>query len=342
MILHEMIPVLIACSCLSPVAAAQKAFPSPSTIPPSSTVEHTQDFCEIVVPITLLKFTPSAKLGITGKLGPNLGIEGKFGTGFCLDPECRFIGANYHVAQIARPRKIKGEEVIQRYFATGPDDEGATVNAGVSDLLLKYTLNRDLAIFELRHSLRHHHGITFSLDGLEIGDQVDIYAYPQEYIKSFRRSLLQFHGVFKGETTTGLMAFDYSSSDGKAIHGGASGGLVVASKTQQIVGVLSGVARNGEAVALAVPVQSLADFVSRVQPWLAQSIFPPTKGSIPPASVDLYPKFIEPLTDSLQHRPDEPTAVKVLREKAQLLADSMRNFIAVQTFAWGSGDKKAP
>jgi hypothetical protein len=30
----------------------------------------------------------------------------------------------------------------------------------------------------------------------------------------------------------------------------------------------------------------------------------------------------------------------VLREKAQLLADSMRNFIAVQSFAWGSGNKE--
>src|SRR5438132_767940 len=134
--------------------------------------------------------------------------------------------------------------------------------------------------------------------------------------------------------TNVLLAFDYGSSDGKAIHGGANGGLVVDSKNRQIVGVLSGVARNREAVALAVPVQSLADFVSRVQPWLAQSIFPPSKGNIPPASVDLHPRFVEPPSDSLQHRPDEPTAVKVLREKAQLLADSMRNFVAVQTFAF--------
>jgi len=46
-----------------------------------------------------------------------------------------------------------------------------------------------------------------------------------------------------------------------------------------------------------------------------------------------------PPTDVLQHRPEEPAEVTVLRSKAQLLADSMRNFIAVQTFAWGSGDK---
>jgi hypothetical protein len=63
MILREIIAILIACSWLSPIAAAQKAFPSPPTIPRSSTVEHTQDFSEIVVPITSVKTTPSVKLG---------------------------------------------------------------------------------------------------------------------------------------------------------------------------------------------------------------------------------------------------------------------------------------
>lgn len=95
-----------------------------------------------------------------------LGIEGEVGTGFCLDPTCRFIPTNYHVAMMARPRKIRGEKVVQLYLATGPDHEGATANDGPSVSPLKYTLSRDLAIFELRHSLPHHHGVPFSLDGL--------------------------------------------------------------------------------------------------------------------------------------------------------------------------------
>src|SRR5207249_11834077 len=71
-----------------------------------------------------------------------------------------------------------------------------------------------------------------------------------------------------------------------------------------------------------------------------QRIFPTTK-DVSPVSADLYPKFVQsPAADSLQHRSDEPAEVKVLRKKAQLLADSMRNFIAVQSFAWGSGDKE--
>jgi len=290
-----------------------------------STGVPAQDFNKIVVPITELKL-----------LG--LGIVGKFGTGFCLDPACRFIATNYHVAVTAQPRKIKGEMVVQRYLATGPDDEDATVNDGPAGGPMKYALCRDLAIFELRHSISHHHGVAFSLEELEIGQQVDIYAYPKEGINPLR-SLLQFHGTFKGQTTTGQLAFDYSLSAEKAIQPGASGGIVVDSKTQRIVGILNAIAKDGEAIALAVPVPSLADFVGKVQPYLARNLFPFTKG-ISPVSADLYPKFVpSPPNDALQHRPEELAEVAVLRSKAQLLADSMRNFIAVQTFAWGSGDK---
>src|SRR6266581_1539092 len=95
MILREIVPILIACSCLSPIAAAQEVFPSPSTIPPSSTVEHTQDFSEVIVPITSVKIIPSVKLGISGNLGAKLDMDADFGTGFCLDAACRFIAKNY-------------------------------------------------------------------------------------------------------------------------------------------------------------------------------------------------------------------------------------------------------
>ncbi|MHB8501426.1 MAG: S1 family peptidase [Candidatus Acidiferrales bacterium] len=325
MILHKIIPILIAYSYLSCSALAQEDSQHSRPPLPNSSVIHGPDFNTTVLPISYLKF-----------LG--LGVEGSFGTGFCLDPECRFIGTNYHVAVLARPRKIKGQKVTHLYLATGPNDEGATVNDCLSTAPMKYTLNRDLAIFELNHSVPHHSGVTFSLDDLEIGQEVDIYAYPKEGISPIR-SLLRFNGAFKGQTSTGLLAFDYSLSSGKAIRPGASGGIVVDSKTQKIVGILSAIARNGETVALAVPIQALADFVSRVQPILAQSIFPPAKG-ISIVLADLYPKFAPPPPSYiLEHRPEEPAEVKMLRSKAQLLADSMRNFIAVQTFAWGSGNK---
>jgi hypothetical protein len=260
-------------------------------------------------------------------------LEGDFGTGFCLDPMCRFIATNYHVAMITKSRKIRGQKVVHQYLATGPDDEGASMNDGESVSPMRFTLNRDLAVFELRHPLRKYHGIPFSTDDLEIGQGVDIYTYPKEGINPFR-SLLKFHAAFKGETRTGLLAFDYELSAGKAIRPGASGGIVVDSDSQRIVGVLSGIGRNGERVALAVPVGSLAEFVSKIEPALAESLFPSDKGSISPTLMDFHSK-LAPLPRS-HFRSAESKEVQALRAKAQILADGMRNFIAVQTFEWGS------
>src|SRR6202171_4949521 len=346
MILREITATLIACYCLSPNAQAQEVFPSPSTIPPSSTVEHTQDFREIVVPITSMKLIPSVRPGISGKLGPELDIDANFGTGFCLDAACRFIATNYHVAMTTRADKIKREKIIQRYLATGPHDEGATANSLPNVGALPYAKKRDLAIFELRRSLPHYHGLTFSLDELQVGQEVDIYGYPKGIIDPIRK-LARFPATFKAPTTSGLLAFDYQLSADKPIRiRGASGGIVVDRKTEKILGILS---ETNETTAMAVPVQTLVDFVSKVQPFLAQRIFHTTK-DVSPVSADLYPKF-EPPPDhypkfvlgrayGLQRRPEEPYEVSVLRKKAQLLADSMRNFIAVQGFAWGSGDKE--
>jgi len=308
-------------------------------------VEHT-DFSEIVVPITSVRLTPSVKLGVSGKLGPKLDLDANFGSGFCLDAKCRFIVTSYHVAVSAWVHKIKGEKIIQRYLATGPHDEGATANV-FQNGVLPYAKKRDLAIFELQRPLpHHHHGLTFSLDELEVGQEVDIYGYPKGMINPIRK-LTRFPATFKAPTTSGLLAFDYQLSAGKPIRvSGASGGIVVDRKTEKIVGILS---ETNETTAVAVPVKMLADFVSKVQPFLAQRLFP-TATNVSPVSADLYPKFMPPpdhypkfvplRADGLQHRPEEPYEVRVVRKKAQLLADSMRNFVAVQSFAWGSGDKE--
>src|ERR1700730_5059883 len=152
--------MLIACFCLSPVAVAQKDFPSPSTSQSSVTVEHTQDFAEIVVPITALKITPSFKLSMSGKPVPGLGLKAGFGTGFCLDAKCAFIVTNYHVAATTEAGKIEGEKIVQRYLATGPHDQGATPNYVPNMGSFPYASKRDLAIFELQRPLPHHHGLT--------------------------------------------------------------------------------------------------------------------------------------------------------------------------------------
>src|SRR5712691_8248920 len=332
----RILPILIACSCLSPIWAAQKVFLSPSPTPRSSTVEHTEHFSEVVVPITSDKVTPLPKIGIPGAVGPKLDMNATYGTGFCLDAACRFVATNYHVAMTTRAKKVKGEKIIQRYLATGPNDEGATANSLPNMDVLPYVRKRDLAIFELRRSLPHHHGLTFSLDELQVGEEVDIYGYPKGIINPVRK-LTRFSATFKAATTSGLLAFDYELSSDKTIRiRGASGGIVVDRKTEKIVGILS---ESNEATALAVPVETLVDFVSKVKPFLAQRIFPTTK-EVSPVSADFYPKFMPQPADRLQHRPEEPYEVRVLRQKAQFLADSMRDYIAVQNFAWGSGDNE--
>ena len=347
MILRKVIPILIVYSYLSRSAVAQRVPQAgASTIPPSLTLEHTQDFSETVVPVASIKLTPSLKLGISGKLKPKLDVSADGGTGFCLDPQCRFIATNYHVAAVAQPHKIKGEKIIQPYFATGPDDEGATVNFLPNVGPLPYAKKRDLAIFELQRSLPHHHGLSFSLDELEVGQEVDIYGYPKGTINPFR-TLTRFPAKFKAPTTSGFLAFEYELPADKPIRvGGASGGIVVDRKTEKIVGVLS---MSDETTAYAVPTQTLVDFVTKVKPFLAARIFRTTK-EVSPVSADIYPKFVPSpdlypqfvpaRVDGLQHRPEEPYEVTVLRQKAQLLADSMRNFIAVQTYEWGRGDEE--
>jgi Trypsin-like peptidase domain len=283
------------------------------------------DFEQIVIPISELK------LGI--------GVETRFGTGFCLDASCRLIATNYHVAAITKPSKIDGQPVVDRFLATGPDDEGATVNVGPTAGSIKYTLSRDLAILELRKPLAHHHGAAFSLDELQPGQRIEIYAYPKEANHASRK-LLRFAGTYKGETTSGLLAFNYSSDSGDAIRPGASGGVVVDAQSHRIVGVLNGIDENNPSVVVAVPAQSLADFVTKVEPFLAITLFP-SHGTTPPDADDIYPEYHAQATEALQHRGDEAAAVKQLRENAQLLADGMRNLIAVQRLAWGSGGKEA-
>ncbi|MGH9736212.1 MAG: S1 family peptidase [Candidatus Acidiferrales bacterium] len=259
------------------------------------------------------------------------------GTGFCLDPECRLIGTNYHVAVAAKCRKVEGTRIVRRYLATGPTDEDATLNDLSGGPPERYTLSRDLAVFELARPLAHHHGLGFSTDDLVVGQHVGIYAYPIRTADPFR-TLQVFHATFKGPTSSGLLAFDYAPDGHKVIRPGASGGIVIDSSTGKIVGILDGLDRRGRMIALAVPVESLAGFLQKELPFLAQALFP-ISTEVPEDQPDLYGKYdpaMKPV--DLQRRPTEPNDVTELRKKAQSLADGMQSFIAVQTFVWGRGN----
>jgi len=265
-----------------------------------------------------------------------LGLELDSGTGFCLDTSCRYIGTNYHVASLGHYRRIKNAEIVHSFLATGPSDKDAAPTSMMTGGSMNFALARDLAIFELRHPLKHHHGLAFSLNDMQIGQEVDIYTSPG---RMPFRSLIKLSGAFSGRTTSGLFAFDYKPSGGRTLSPGASGGIVVDRKTHQIVAILCGVEIENKLVALAVPASTLATFLEAEIPFLAAKLFPAGNGKLH-ILADLYPKFVPASRPGLQRRDPEPAEVVLLRQKAQSLADSMKNYIAVQNFQWGSGEEK--
>lgn len=288
---------------------------------------YAQEFVpeQVVFPIT--DFKPDIRY-----LAP---FSMKFGTGFCLDPDCRFVGTNYHVAKImGKYVRIKGVFSAHRYLDSDPDDGGAQDINFAGGGSLKYTPAHDLAIYEMRHPLKCFHGIGFDADDLENSSEAEIYAYPFNW--NPKRGLVHWHGKFIGKTPQGLLAFSYEEG---RIRGGASGGIVVDSKTKKIVGVLNGIGEGKDRIALAVPVKELSDFVTRAEPYLQASLFPKTV-FVSPVAADLYPPYVWLRAEGLSQRPVEPPEVVKLRRTAQHLADSMRNFTATETFAWGRDNRQ--
>ncbi len=286
-----------------------------------------QDFVpeHVVFPIT--DFKPDIK-----QLAP---FSIKFATGFCLDPDCRFVGTNYHAAKImGKYVRIKGVLSAHRYLDSDADDAGAEDINLAGGGTLKYTAAHDLAIYEMRHPVKDLHGIGFDADDLENSPEADIYAYPFHW--NPKRGLVHWHGKFIGKTPQGLLAFSYEEG---RVRGGASGGIVVDSKTKKIVGILSGMGEGKDRIALAVPVKELSGFVTRAQPYLQATLFPKTV-FVSPVAADLYPPYVWHRAEGLSQRSAEPPEVVKLRGTAQHLAESMRNFTATQTFAWGRDNRE--
>jgi hypothetical protein len=298
--LHKFLFLFVACLLLAISGRAQRILDTRDVSAAGTTASH--DFSETVIPLTDLK----PALRFHTRFGvPGLVITADFGTGFCLDPDCRFIGTNYHVAAISKPGKIKGDKIVARYCATGPNDEDAAYDEMVGVENLRFTRGRDLAIYEVREPLRHHHGMAFTLDEPEPGDIVDIYTYPKEGASPFRK-LLRFTGRFQGAADDGLLAFEYEPSNGKKVRPGASGGIVVDRETERIVGVLNSiVAETNKPTAVAVPTKALADFVGRVNRPLAQKLFP-SYSYESSVSDDDNLKCEPPDTDRLERAAEEP------------------------------------
>lgn len=80
-------------------------------VPQALAQETPFDANKSVIPISKLKIY----------VGTGIGASAQFGTGFCLDLRCKYVGTNYHVAVgIGSALKIRGEKVNERYLDTGP------------------------------------------------------------------------------------------------------------------------------------------------------------------------------------------------------------------------------
>ena len=269
---------------------------------------------------------PITKLQI---YGPFAAI--KFGSGFCLDPECRFIVTNYHVARLmGKHFSIEHDPVVERWLASGPNDEGATAE-GFNPL-------HDLAVAELKRSLNRKgfHGLPYNredVQDLAFDQDVDIYTFPLEL--NPKRKLQHFHGKYIGVNQNGLLVFSYEPNP-QRLRGGASGGLIVDGKGR-VMGVFARIAFNRNNIVLGVPVEVLSAFVSKIQPYLAATLFPKT-AFIPPVEPDFYPEWVPPRPDGrLERRRVEPPDVQMFRQKAQDVVNSMRGLISVESFEWGHG-----
>jgi hypothetical protein len=252
----------------------------------------------------------------------------KFGSGFCLDPECRFIVTNYHVAKaMGKHFSIQHDHVVQWWLASGPNDEGATEKG--------YNPLHDLAVVELRRSLslKGFHGLPYNMEDLAAGKDVDIYSFPLEL--NPKRKLQHFYGQYIGVNQDGLLAFFYEPNP-LHVRGGASGGLILDSGGS-VTAVLADVATNQKNVILGVPVSVLSAFVYKIQPYLAARLFPRLV-FMPPVEPDLYPRWVPPRPDGrLERRPIDPQDVQLLRLKAQDVVNTMRSLISVESFEWGEG-----
>jgi len=271
---------------------------------------------QTVVPITNLRIH-----GLYGTI--------KFGSGFCLEPECRFIVTNYHVAKaMGKHFSIHHDDVVHSWLASGPNDEGAT-EEGFNPL-------HDLAILELERGLsrKGFHGLQYNTEDpqeLAIGQEVNIYSFPLEL--NPKRKLQYFHGQYIGMSQEGLLAFSYEPNP-LHVRGGASGGMIVDSRGR-VMAVLARKTIDMKNAVLGVPINVLSSFVSKIQPYLAARVFPNTT-FVPPVEPDFYPRWVPPPPDDrLEHRPVEPPDVQLLRLKAQDVVNTMRFLISVESFEWG-------
>ena len=188
----------------------------------------------------------------------------------------------------------------------------------------------------MRHSVKDFRGIGFDADDLENSPEVGIYAYPLNW--NPKRGLVHWHGKFVGKNRQGLLAFSYEEG---RVRGGASGGIVVDTKTKKIVGILNGIGEGtDDRIALDVVQGAFGNFVNVASPTCKLPSFRRPFCFSSCHRILVYLVDVWPRAEALSQRLVEPPEVVKLRRTAQHLADSMRNFTATEAYAWGRDNRE--
>ena len=298
---------------------------------------------------------------VVGKVhGRNEIFTSRYGTAWCLSSRCDVLVTNQHVVlSIGKKLQVNGVAVKKVFLASGPEDEGAQLFPGFVE---NYRLApvRDLALLLMKRPLAARGMQRVALYGgdLQSGEAVQLI--------SFNGGKLSVdEGRFDSMVRHGILKF----VGGDDLGPGISGGLVL-NREEKAIGVVFGIAPDRRSC-YAVPIWSLADFISKTDAALYADLFKvqPSRPSLRPMSekssrlideIDLdllfgselkpvlpesylvesftsWPVVDQDADPALQTRPSECSEVVALRVKAQELHAGMKNFMAVQRLVLADG-----
>jgi len=279
-----------------------------------------------------------------------------FGTAWCVNPECDIIVTNYHVSKVVGPQAtLKGVHVRNIASATSEHDTDAREMPTVAGPI-KLAYGRDISLLMMDSALARKgmHPVPFYIGQLRCGQKVTVIGFPGGKLASIA-------GEFVEESSDGLLRFKMRGD----VAEGISGGLVL-DEQHRAVGMASIEGFDGDLYA--IPVWTIADFIAKTNPELYTALFPgelyrgvvsgeeaedeepsvdvmqpsspegPREGFSPaPALPSSYLLMEEPLSDTPIERYNVSHSVLAMRQRAQLMSQQMKNFVARQTLLLSNG-----
>jgi len=172
--------------------------------------------------------------------------------------------------------RIKGVLSAHRYLGSDPNDAGAQDMGLSMGGSLKYAPAHDLAIYEMQHPIKAFHGIGFDDGDLENNPESGHLRLSFQREPEARAGLLA-RRVQSARTPRVCL---FSVMRKVACAAGASGGIVVDSKTKKIIGILSATGEGKDRIALAVPSRNCQTLSRGRIPTCKRPFFPKTCSSL--------------------------------------------------------------